>query len=104
MDLIYKQGWSNTGAAGALTAIEVAPAAYSVFSIDCSTLATTNSVTLQSAQFSSGPWFIEASTAISTAASTMYVMHITGPLGPWVRPVLNTAATGAYDLLLFGVG
>lgn len=105
MDLMVKQGWSSTGATGGLTAIEVpAGMAYATLYTAHSTLATSNSIEWQVAQESSGPWFIEASTALSTAVSTMFGSHITGPIGPFIRPVTKTVATGVYRFLLIGVG
>lgn len=105
MDLMLKQGWTSTGTSGALSAIE-APAgmAYATFYVDCSTLTTTQSISLQAAQASSGPWFIEASTQIAVNISTAFGMHITSPVGPFVRPYLHSPGTGFYNILLVGVG
>ena len=105
MELLYKQGWTASSGAVALAAVEVpVGAAYNAFYVAVSTLATSQSITLQSAQESSGPWFVETSTEVSTAASTAYKMFISGPIGPFVRPVMRTNASGAYSFLLIGVG
>lgn len=105
MDITVRQAWGSTGGtSGALGVVELRGVCYTSFYVDCSTLATTNSVSLQSAQASSGPWFAEASTQLSTAASTQYRMQVTGPIGPFVRPYLHTVSTGEYHLLLLGVG
>lgn len=106
MDLIVSQGWTSTGTSGALATVSVpVPAAYYTFYVDCSTLATTQSISIQTAQASSGPWFIEASTALAAGnVSTAFSMHITGPMGPFVRPYLHSPATGFYNFLLIGVG
>lgn len=105
MDLIAKQAWTSTGSSGALATIElpIVPT-YSVLYIDFSTLATTNSFALQSALASSGPWFNEGSTDISTAISTRLALRVTGPVGSFVRPILKTASTGAYNFQFIGVG
>lgn len=106
MDLILKQGWTSTGTSGGLAAVEVPlGVAYATFYVDHSTLATTQSISIQTAQYSTGPWFIEASTQIAAAnASTALGMHITGPIGPFVRPYLHSPATGFYNVMLWGVG
>lgn len=111
MDLYARQQWNilRTAAAsassGALAAIEVPSGAIQhTFAVAFSTLATSNSLTLQSAQYSTGPWVAEASTQLSTAISTALVMHITGPIGPFVRPYFGTASSGGYDLFYIAVG
>ena len=102
--LTVKQAWASTGSSGGLTALEIPdPHQFTNFHIAHSTLATTNSVSLQTAQQSSGPWFIEGSTQLSTAVSTAFVMRISGPVGPWVRPYIHTASTGQYDFMLIGI-
>ena len=103
--LMTKQAWhSTTGSSGGLTAIElVEPPAYTVLYIDHSVTVATNSVSLQSAQFSTGPWFIETSTVTSSAVSTNFALRVTGPIGPWVRPYLHATSTGTFDFLLVGV-
>ena len=106
MDLIVKQGWTSSGASGGLSAILLpTPPTYSVLYVDHSTIATTQSFSLQSAKGSTGPWVNEASTSISTTVgSTRNLLRVTGPLGPYVRPYLHTASTGAYNLEFIGVG
>lgn len=105
MDLLVKQAWQSTGSSGGLPAIELLlSAAYTVMYVDHSTLATTQSFSFQSAQESSGPWFLEGSTQLSTATSTRFGLRVTGPVGPWVRPYLHTESTGLYNVILLGVG
>lgn len=105
MDLIVKQAWVSTGSSGSVGALEVPLGmSYATMYIDHSTLATTQSFSFQSAQESSGPWFIEGTTQIATAASTRFKFQITGPVGPWVRGYLHTASTGTYNVFLLGVG
>ena len=105
MDLIINQSWLSTGSSGGMAAIEVPiSAAYTVMYIDHSTLATTQSFSYQSAKESTGPWFIEGSTQISTAVSTRFSLRVTGPVGSFVRPYLHTASTGLYNVQLIGVG
>jgi hypothetical protein len=92
--------WQSTGSSGGLTAIRLDGfQAQSVLQIQYSTLATTQSVSFQTAQESTGPWFIEASTSISTAASTCINLRVTGPF-TWMRPYLHTASTGTYQFRL----
>lgn len=105
MDLLVKQAWLSTGSSGGLPAVEMPfSAAYSVMYVDHSTLATTQSITYQSGLESTGPWFLEGSTGMTTVASTRLIMRVTGPVGPWVRPYLHTASTGTYNIILIGVG
>ena len=104
--LTIKQGWASTGSSGALAVIQVQNSenfTQGVVFLDCSTLATSQSFNLESAQESTGPWFTETSTVISTAISTNFAMRFAGPIGPFVRPRLLTSATGFYDVLLVGV-
>lgn len=111
MDLVVKHAWNidrsvaSTSSSGGLTAVYLPISVqYTMLSVAFSTLATTQSLSYQSALESSGPWFIEASTQLSTAVSTRMVMRVAGPVGSWVRPYFHTASTGAYDVLLLGVG
>lgn len=104
--LEYSHVWTSTGSSGAVgSALQITwPAIENVLMIQYSTLASTQSVSLQMAQESTGPWAIQASTSISTAASTQITMRMTGPLGPgWVRPYLHSASTGTYQFRLIGV-
>ena len=78
------------------------PPVESVIKFMYSTLATTNSVLLQTSDASSGPWFTEASTSISTAGSSQVSMRLTGPY-TWVRPYFQTVSTGTYRIRLLGV-
>lgn len=105
--LLVKQAYTSTGGTtGGLGngALELPmPPSYSVLYCAFSTLATTNTYALQSAQQSTGPWFDEGSTAISTAISTALALRVTGPIGPFVRPQLKTISTGQYNLMLMCV-
>jgi hypothetical protein len=73
-------------------------------SISASTIATTNSVQLQTAISSGGPWYVEGSTSISATATAaaLDVIRVSGAHGGWVRPVLKTASTGTYTIKLTG--
>ena len=104
--LIIKQSWWSSGASGGLSPVEVPTENISqgAFYANQSTIATTQSVSLQSAQVSSGPWFIEASTQMPTGnVTTNFCMRITGPVGPFLRPYLHTASTGEYNFTFLGV-
>jgi hypothetical protein len=104
--LEYNHVWTSTGSSGAVgSALKIDwPAVESVLMIQYSTLASTQSVSLQMAQESSGPWAVQTSTSISTANSTQITLRVTGPLGPgWVRPYLHSASTGTYQFRLLGV-
>ena len=104
--LTIKQGWTSTGSSGAFAAVNLQGSdqfTQAAVYVDHSTLATTQSINIESAQESTGPWLTEASTVMSTATSTNFVMRIAGPIGPFVRPRLLTSATGFYDVLLMGV-
>ena len=113
MDILVRQNWnlaadvSSAGMQGgtAVLAIEVPLSAqYHTMYVDFSTLATSNSLALQSAIESSGPWFAETSTQLSTAISTRLGMHVSGPIGPYVRPFFGTVATGTYHVTYLAVG
>ena len=92
--------WNSSGSSGGLAAVSVqAGAQQSVLYCEFSTLATTQSVSFQTAQNSSGPWFVEGSTSISTGAVGVVALRVTGPY-IWMRPYLNTASTGTYILRL----
>jgi len=104
--LELKQTWTSTGSSGGLTAVE-APFGVSYTALFCqaSTLASTQSFALQTAQRSTGPWFTEGSTSIAATAnvSAQAVLRLTGPY-LWVRPYLNSESTGTYTLTLVAVG
>lgn len=88
--------WTSTGSSGALTAIHTDGfQQQSILYITHSTLATTNSVSLQTAPESTGPWVIEATASLSTAVSSAAAIRVTGPY-KWVRPYIHTASTGDY--------
>ena len=98
--LEINQVWTSTGSSGGLTAVRLDGfQQHSVLLCQYSTLATTQSVSFQTAQESTGPWFVEASTTISTAASTQIALRVTGPY-TWMRPYLHTASTGTYQFRL----
>ena len=104
MMLEHDFAWDSTGTSGGMTIVSLPfPPVQSALYIQYSTLATTQSVSMQTAQQSTGPWVIEASTSISTAASTQIVFRVTGPY-PFMRPYLHTSATGTYRLRLLAIG
>jgi hypothetical protein len=93
----------STGSSGALTAIQASFGAIeTVMYFSNDTLATTQSISLQTAPDAAGPWVTEASTAISTVGSTSGRFRLTGPFG-WIRPYLHTNSTGAYRVRIIGV-
>ena len=100
---LIRQVWTSTGSSGGLASVFLGetPRDVALF-LAHSTLATTQSASLQTAINSSGPWFLEGSTQISTAVSTAFKLAPTGPLARYARPYLHTASTGAYDFLLVG--
>lgn len=94
--------WTSTGSSGGLTAIYVGGwCLESVLKVSHSTLATTNSISFQTAGESSGPWVIEATGTASTAASSAFAIRVTGPYR-WMRPYIHTASTGDYTFHLTG--
>lgn len=101
--LEIKHSWTSDGASsGGLAPVYVQAAVIeSVLYCQHSTLATSNSVSLQTAISSAGPWFTEASTAISTGVEGLVGLRLTGPY-VWARPYLHTPSTGAYTLRLIG--
>lgn len=109
MGLILSQRWVSTGSSGQVGA--PVECRHGVRDLTCyiahSTIITTNSFSLQTAQHSTGPWFIEGSTQLSTGnaatASTAFRLQITGPVGTWVRGYLHTASTGTYNILVLGL-
>lgn len=96
--------WASTGGtSGGLTAIYLgAGCQYSALYIQCSTLASTQSVSFQTAAESSGPWFTEGSTSLSSALAQTAVLRVTGPY-KWMRPYLNSVSTGTYNFRLTAV-
>jgi hypothetical protein len=97
--------WTSTGSSGAVgTPVRLDfGVVESVMSVAHSTLATTQSWSFQTAQESTGPWFTEASTSISTTVGAgNSAVRVTGPFS-WVRPYLHTASTGTYTIKLLGV-
>lgn len=95
--------WTSTGSSGGLTPVHTHGLCMeSVLYVAHSTLATTNSVSFQTAAESTGPWVVEATGTASTAASTAFAIRVTGPY-KWMRPYIHTASTGDYVLRLTGV-
>lgn len=102
---VVNQVWHSTGSSGAVaSAIRLPQQARDVaLFIAHSTLASTQSASLQSAINSSGPWFLEGSTQIANGnVSTVFKLAPTGPVGRWVRGYLHSASTGDYDFMLIG--
>lgn len=104
--LEVKHTWLSTGStSGWNTAIQLDGFhSMAALYVKASTIATTNSVQLQTALSSAGPWAVEGSTSISATASaeSLDVLRLTGPF-TWVRPVLKTVSTGNYTIQLLGV-
>src|SRR5262245_60022691 len=98
---VIRQVWHSTGSSGGLPAFHLTNLARDVaLFIAHSTLASTQSASLQSAINSTGPWFVEGSTQIANGnASTVFKLSASGPAGRWVRPYLHSASTGDYDFL-----
>jgi hypothetical protein len=95
--------WTSTGSSGGLTALYIAsPPMESVMYASHSTLASTQSVSVQTAPSSAGPWFNDVQQSFSTVGSTQYALRLTGPY-KWVRPYLHSASTGTYTFRLVGV-
>ena len=87
--LEFDQTWVFLGSSGAGTPVQVTGAVnFSAWYASVST-ASTATVEIQSAMDSTGPWFVESSTSLTTGS--MRVLRITGPL-LWVRP--NNNSTG----------
>ncbi len=85
----FDQTWVFLGTSGGGTPVQVTgDVNFSAWYADVST-ASTATVSVQSAMASSGPWFTEASTSLTTGAAA--VLRITGPL-IWVRPFNNSTA------------
>ena len=95
--------WTSTGSSGGLESVHVSgtPMA-SVLTIQHSTLASTQSISFQIGQASTGPWVNEATASQSTAVSTASAIRVTGPY-KWMRPYFHSASTGTYTLRLIGV-
>jgi hypothetical protein len=92
--------WTHDGTSGGLDGVYIAAGALeSALYVQHSTLASTQSFSLQTAQQSSGPWFTEASTSISTGAVGQVVLRMTGPY-LWVRPFFHSESTGTYTIRL----
>lgn len=104
MGLIINQVFGSTGSSGIIGTVECK---HGVQNVTCyvnhSTLASSNTFEVQTAIESSGPWFSEGSTAISTAASTTFRLQITGPVAPFIRARLQNASTGQFNVLFIGL-
>lgn len=98
LEISYK--WTSTGSSGGLSPVRLAAGALeSVLYVQFSTLATTNSISFQTAPNSSGPWVNEATASLSTAVSSAAAIRVTGAY-EWMRPYIHTASTGAYTFRL----
>jgi hypothetical protein len=77
---------------------------YSALYCAASTLATTQSFSVQTAISTAGPWVTEGSTSLPATgnAAGANVLRLTGPYR-CIRPVLNTASTGTYTFRLVAV-
>lgn len=77
---------------------------YTVLYATCSTLASTQSFSLQTAPTSTGPWIGEGSTSLPGTATVSggALLRLTGPYR-FVRPLLNSVSTGTYTFRLIGV-
>jgi hypothetical protein len=103
MLLEINQTWTSTGSSGGLTPVYLASAcADAVLKITHSTLASTQSISLQTAGSSAGPWVNEATASFSTAVSTAAAIRVTGPF-LWMRPYLHSESTGDYTFRLVAV-
>ena len=101
--LEFDAGSTTAGTSGAVLTVQSAFGAIeTVMYFQNDTIATTQSISLQTAPDSTGPWVTEASTAISTVGSTQGRFRLTGPFG-YVRAYLHTASTGTYRVRLIGV-
>lgn len=95
--------WSSTGSSGGLSPVYThGMCMESVLTVAFSTLASTQSVSFQTAAESSGPWITEATGSASIAVSEAFAIRVTGPY-KWMRPYLHSASTGNYTLRLTGV-
>ena len=81
------------------------PTLHTALYCQASTLASTQSFSLQTAQSSAGPWATEGSTAVSAngTSNSCDVLRLTGPY-LFARPRLNSVSTGSYTFRLVGVG
>jgi Zn-dependent M28 family amino/carboxypeptidase len=103
--ILLNQKWHSTGSSGPVaSAIFLqSPVRDIALFINHSTLASTQSCSLQSAIESTGPWFVEGSTQIAAAnASTGFKLAAQGPTGNWIRVYLHSNSTGDYDFQLVG--
>jgi hypothetical protein len=100
--LEINHAWTSTGSSGGLEPVYLDfPPMTSVLMIQMSTIATTQSISFQTAQSSGGPWVNEATASVSTTASSANNIRVTGPY-TWMRPYIHTASTGTYAFRLLG--
>lgn len=101
--LEVNHAWTSTGSSGGLEPVYLSFGCLeSALQIQCSTLASTQSISFQTAPSTEGPWINEATVTLSTAVSTAVAIRVTGPYG-WMRPYFHSASTGAYTLRLIAV-
>lgn len=98
--------WTSTGSSGGIAnpvSIDFAMT-HCVLYCQSSTLASTQSFSLQTAMAATGPWFTEGSTSISASATvqSLDALRLTGP-ALFVRPYLNHSSTGTFTFRLVGV-
>lgn len=96
--------WDSTkSSSGALSAVRVPfPAMESVLYCQTSTITDTQSYRFETAQDSTGPWYSEASTSLSTVAIQQAALRVTGPYR-WMRPYLQSPSSGTYRFRLIAV-
>lgn len=84
--------------------LKVAPLHTALY-CQASTIASTQSFSLQTAQSSAGPWATEGSTSVSANGSSAScdVLRLTGPF-LFARPRFGAVSTGTYTFRLIGVG
>jgi hypothetical protein len=102
---LLDQSFSPDGSSGPTAAIKVhSPPSYTAMYVQCSTLASTQSFEFQTAIESTGPWFVEGSTALAAtnSVSAAAVLRLTGPYG-YVRANLKTNSTGTYLIRILAV-
>lgn len=105
MMLEVDYAWTSTGSSGGLSPVFVSMMpVHSIVTVTHSTLASTQSFSVQIAEMSSGPWINEVQQSISTASgeSTGFALRITGPY-KWIRPYLHSNSTGSYRVRLIGI-
>lgn len=99
--------WTSTGSSGGIAnpfGQNDCGVLNTVLYCQSSTLASTQSFSLQTALASTGPWFTEGSTSISATANagSLDALRLTGPW-LYLRPYLNHSSTGTFTFRLVGV-